>query len=348
MNNLAVAYQYAGKFDLAIPLYAETLAIKKVKLGPDHRETLATMHNLGWGYQHAGQFDLALPLLEETLARKKAKFGSDHPDTLTTLSTLGTGYQDAGRLDLAIPTLEECVRRRKAPSFGRRSPRYPLHHERPRHELPRRRPAQPRHPAPRGDIGEQEGQVRPRPCRHARQHGQPRPGLSGRGPPRPRRCRSWSRPHPSGSGRRPGPVRPGTRTPWASSAWSSSNPGCGRHAESTLRECLAIQELRQPDEWLTFNTRSVLGGALLGHKRYDEAGPLLRAGYEGMARRADKILLRDRVRAREALERLIAFADATNKPDDAKEWNAERAKWPANPPKPGTEKNNRAPRAVPG
>ena len=109
-------------------------------------------------------------------------------------------------------------------------------------------------------------------------------------------------------------------------------------AESTLRECLAIQELRQPDEWSTFNTRSVLGGALLGQKRYDEAEPLLRAGYEGMTRRADKILLRNRVCLREALDRLIAFAEATNKPDDAKAWKAERAKWPANPPKPGTEK----------
>ena len=109
-------------------------------------------------------------------------------------------------------------------------------------------------------------------------------------------------------------------------------------AESTLRESLAIQESRQPDSWSTFNTRSVLGGALLGQKRYDEAGPLLRAGYEGMTRRADKILLRDRVRVREALERLIAFAEATNKPDDAKDWKAERTKWPANPPKPAAEK----------
>ena len=114
--------------------------------------------------------------------------------------------------------------------------------------------------------------------------------------------------------------------------------GMWAQAESTLRECLAIQESRQPDEWSTFNTRSVLGGALLGQKRYDEAEPLLRAGYEGMTRRADKIPLRNRVCLREALDRLIAFAEATNQADDAKAWKDERAKWPANPPKPGTEK----------
>ena len=114
--------------------------------------------------------------------------------------------------------------------------------------------------------------------------------------------------------------------------------GMWTQAESTLRDCLAIQESRQPDNWSTFRTRSVLGGALLGQKRYDEAEPQLQAGYEGMARRADKILLRNRVRVREALDRLIAFAEATNRADEAKAWKDERAKWPADPPKPGTEK----------
>ena len=83
---------------------------------------------------------------------------------------------------------------------------------------------------------------------------------------------------------------------------------------------------------------SVLGAAFLGQKRYDEAERLLGAGYEGMARRADKIPLRDRVRVREALDRLVAFAEATNRVDDARAWKAERARWPANPPRPGTER----------
>ena len=114
MNNLAVAYQSANKLDLALPLYEETLAIKKVKLGADHPETLATMRNLGWGYQYAGQLDLAVPLLEETLALRKAKFGPDHPDTLHTMNKLAVAYQDAGKLDLALPLLEETLARRKA------------------------------------------------------------------------------------------------------------------------------------------------------------------------------------------------------------------------------------------
>ena len=40
MNNLAAAYEKAGKLDLAVPLYEETLKLRKAKLGPDHPETL--------------------------------------------------------------------------------------------------------------------------------------------------------------------------------------------------------------------------------------------------------------------------------------------------------------------
>ena len=44
-------------------------------------------------------------------------------------------------------------------------------------------------------------------------------------------------------------------------------------AEPVLRECLAIREKNQPDEWSTFNTRSQLGGSLLGQGKHAEAEP---------------------------------------------------------------------------
>ena len=60
-------------------------------------------------------------------------------------------------------------------------------------------------------------------------------------------------------------------------------------AESILRECLAIREKAQPDDWSTFNTRSLLGGSLIGQKKFAEAEPLILAGYEGMKAREAKI-----------------------------------------------------------
>ena len=59
-------------------------------------------------------------------------------------------------------------------------------------------------------------------------------------------------------------------------------------AEPLLRECLTIREKQEPDAWTTFNTKSMLGGALLGQKKYADAEPLLLEGYEGMKERADE------------------------------------------------------------
>ncbi len=52
-------------------------------------------------------------------------------------------------------------------------------------------------------------------------------------------------------------------------------------AERVVRDCLAICEKSQPDDWMTFNTRSLLGGSLLGQKKYVEAEPLILSDYEG-------------------------------------------------------------------
>jgi hypothetical protein len=103
-------------------------------------------------------------------------------------------------------------------------------------------------------------------------------------------------------------------------------------AETVLREVLAIRERTAPDDWNTFNAKSMLGGALLGQEKYADAEPLLRAGYDGMKLRAGKIpTAARRPRLAEALDRLIELAEATNRPDDARMWNDEKAKLPATP-----------------
>ena len=74
-----------------------------------------------------------------------------------------------------------------------------------------------------------------------------------------------------------------------------------------------------------------LGGALLGQKKFAEAEPLLRQGYEGMKQREKMIPPQARARLSQSLDRLIDFYTATNKPDEVKKWQAERAKYPAMP-----------------
>ncbi|HMO35518.1 MAG TPA: hypothetical protein PKA06_05700, partial [Gemmatales bacterium] len=67
----------------------------------------------------------------------------------------------------------------------------------------------------------------------------------------------------------------------------------------------------QPDTWTTFNTHSLLGGALLGQKKYTEAESLLLKGYEGMIQRDKTIPAIAKVRLAEALNRLIQLYTET-------------------------------------
>jgi hypothetical protein len=91
-------------------------------------------------------------------------------------------------------------------------------------------------------------------------------------------------------------------------------------AEQTLREALAIFEKEQPDAWSTFQTRSLLGGALLGQQKYADAQPLLLAGYQGLKQREAEIPAKSKKLLTEALQRLVRLYDAWGKPEQAEAW----------------------------
>jgi hypothetical protein len=79
----------------------------------------------------------------------------------------------------------------------------------------------------------------------------------------------------------------------------------------------------QPDAWTTFDAQSLLGGALLGQKKYAEAEPLLLKGYEGMKQQEKSIQPRDKRRLKEAVERLVQLYEETDQKDEAAKWRKE-------------------------
>ncbi len=91
-------------------------------------------------------------------------------------------------------------------------------------------------------------------------------------------------------------------------------------AEPVVRDCLAIRERKQPEEWRTFSAKSLLGGSLLGQQKYAEAEPLLLQGYEGLKQREARISAAGKVRLTEALERLVQLYEATGQKDKADPW----------------------------
>jgi tetratricopeptide (TPR) repeat protein len=96
-------------------------------------------------------------------------------------------------------------------------------------------------------------------------------------------------------------------------------------AEAPARECLAIREQKMPDDWRTFTTRSLLGGSLLGQKKYAQAEPLLVSGYEGMKQREDKIPAGGKRRLKDALQRVVQLYEATDRSDQAAQWKEKLA-----------------------
>jgi eukaryotic-like serine/threonine-protein kinase len=316
MNNLAEDYRATGKLDLALPLYEETFKLMKAKLGADHPHTLISMNNLAEGYRDAGKLDLAVPLYEETFKLMKTKLGPDHPHTLISMANLAMGYEAAGRRDLALPLKEETFKLMKAKlgadhpktltsmsnlamsykAAGKLELAFPLYQQAAESVAQRGFQHEYAGAIVRGlvDCYEKLNQFD--------------------------QAEAWRRKWLAAVKERAGADSVPYAAELALLGQTQLQHNNWTDAEAVLRECLAIREKQQPDAWNTFNTKSMLGGALAGQQKYADAEPLLLAGYEGMKRREAKIPLPGKVRLREAVERLVNLYDAWGKKDEADKW----------------------------
>jgi eukaryotic-like serine/threonine-protein kinase len=113
-QNLAMAYQDAGRLDRAIPILQSTLDRRRATLGDDHVDALESMNDLAVAYWEAGRPDEAIPLYESALPRVRARLGDDHLHTLTIQDNLAVAYTTAGHPDRAIPLHESTLARLRA------------------------------------------------------------------------------------------------------------------------------------------------------------------------------------------------------------------------------------------
>ena len=101
-NNLAGAYESAGRLTEAIALFEQVLPDRTRVLGEDHPDTLATRNNLAYAYHAAGRLTEAIALYEQVLTDRTRVLGEDHPDTLTSRHDLAGAYASDGNLPEAI------------------------------------------------------------------------------------------------------------------------------------------------------------------------------------------------------------------------------------------------------
>jgi serine/threonine protein kinase len=316
MDCLANAYQRAGRLDKALPQAEQALEKAKATLGPDHPRTLHSMATLANVYQAAGKLDKALPLAEQRLERTKAKFGPDHASTLLAIADLAGKHRAAGQLDRALPQAEQALEKTKA-TLGPDEPdtldrMHELAHDYQgtgrlreaialfEQTLEKRRAALgPNHEGTLGFMTCLVGAYQD----------------AGKLDQADRLLRDLLELRR----KKNSPKSAATAEPLAMLGWNLLRQQQYIEAESFLRECLAIREQKLPDEW-RFNTASLLGGALLGQKKYAAAELLLLQGYEGMKQRQAKIRWDYEIRLTEAVERLVSLYEATNQPEKARTW----------------------------
>jgi serine/threonine protein kinase/tetratricopeptide (TPR) repeat protein len=109
MNNLAAAYDEAGRSREALELREETLRLQTATLGPEHGDTIRSMTNLAISYYVAGQTQDAIRLGEQALALSRSKLGISDPRTGMVLNNLANAYVQAGRSDDAITLLKDAI-----------------------------------------------------------------------------------------------------------------------------------------------------------------------------------------------------------------------------------------------
>jgi serine/threonine protein kinase/tetratricopeptide (TPR) repeat protein len=111
---LGQSFWYLGKGKITAEQCQKAYALYNKHLGPDHPDTLTSMHNLARSYHALGRYAEALQLKEITLTRRQARLGPDHPDTLKAMNALAAGYTVLGRHTEALPLYEKTLALRQA------------------------------------------------------------------------------------------------------------------------------------------------------------------------------------------------------------------------------------------
>jgi serine/threonine protein kinase len=318
-NNLATAYLDAGRTAEAIALHQETLKLRATKLGPDHLDTLLSRNNLAAAYRIAGRTAEAIAILEDTLKLRKTKLGPEHPDTLITRNNLAQAYWAAGRTAEATALHDETLKLRTAK----------LGADHPNTLISRNNLAQDYIAS--GRIGEaialHELTLKLAMRKLGADH---RLTLTGRDnlaaayriAGRTTEAIALHEDTLKLRKTKLGSDHPDTLQ--SANNLAKAFAAAGRFAESEpiLRECLLIRERVRPDDWMTFETRTQLGGSLLEQKKYAEAEPLVLQGYEGLRAREAKIPAPNKPLLREAADRVVRLYTARGKLEQAAGWEA--------------------------
>ncbi|HEY6148655.1 MAG TPA: serine/threonine-protein kinase, partial [Thermoanaerobaculia bacterium] len=115
LNVMGTVYQRIGELEKARPLLEEALAVRRRVFGPEHVRVAESLNDLGVLLREKNEPAAAEPVLLQALAMRRKLLGPAHKDVAQTLVELGRLYSDRGFDDRAEPLLREALAiRRKA------------------------------------------------------------------------------------------------------------------------------------------------------------------------------------------------------------------------------------------
>jgi serine/threonine protein kinase len=281
MKQLAGAYAWVGRASESITLYDELLTNARARLGPDDPLTLDLVCHLSIAWRRAGHWQRAMRLLEPVVEKDAALRGPAADRASGAAHVLGMLYMDAGKPLEAAARLEKVLAVREA-TRGPDDPDtlYALKTCAAAYQMA-------------GKLDEADHLYR---CALERERK-----------------------------RKDSTAQIGVAH---TLVWLSSNSLLReryKEAELQVREATSIYEKNEKtrpdsDDWVPSYLMSLLGGALLGQKKYADAEPLLLNGYEGVKQREATLPAPFRHRLTETGERVIRYYEETNQPEKAREW----------------------------
>jgi len=317
MRNVAQILGGLGRWSEAIPVYEESLRRSKTALGADDQQTLFCMMELAGAYRATHRLAEAGPLYEKAAELQKANLGPDHVDTLETMQNLGSFYFDSNRLEEALAIFDDTLKRARATFGPERGPTLGLMNN---------------VAATYREMGQT---VKAVPLFEEALNLQ----KAKLGPDHLTTLISTT--NLAGAYREVGRYNEAVALFEETLRRSKTTLGAAHpirlqimnlaghnllatkkfdDADRLLRECLALRARKDPTDWWIYHTKSQLGQANLGLKKYPEAEALLLEAHEKLTERKEKIPSRYHRYLADTDRALVDLYEAWGKTDQAATW----------------------------
>jgi tetratricopeptide (TPR) repeat protein len=312
------AYNSLSENRLAVHHLETAVALRLAHLGPNHSDTIGSMHSLAVACQSAGRIQEAIALFQQILENRQESLGPNHPETLARTCSLAVAYQIAGQRDTSVRLLESLLERQRAVCGQEHADTLGTMHQLAMIYAKVDRLAESLALHEQVLIGYRKSAIEPEhdsPIWHILTYAQvcQRVGKLDQADQLLREALEHIRKRDDSAQRR---IETANSLGWLARNYLLRNQYSA--AESLMREAVAVYEKQQPENPRRFYFLSLLGTVLLGQQKYAEAEPFLLQGYEGMKQR--DTIIPDRLRLAETGQQIVRFYEVTNQPEKARAW----------------------------